>query len=219
MQLNSTMYLFFGPPGVGKGTLAQKCVNEFGWTHISTGSICRKHIAQKTELGLKIMALINQGNLIDDYLMLDLLENEIKAIGYNSSSIILDGFPRNALQAVLFDQFIKKKFDKGRPTIVYFNASLSIIEARLKGRIICSNILCEKVYNATNAPLKCEACGSELINRVDDSDDTVIARRLSFYMESKDSVIKYWKEKGYSIICLDNEKHSDSVFNDFRNSL
>lgn len=218
MQSKLTLYLFFGPPGVGKGTLAQKCITKFNWHHLSTGTICRKHISNKTDLGIKIASIIDKGLFVDDSIMLDLLKIELKLLG-NSSDIILDGFPRNYLQANIFNDFFKINFPSFDLRVVFFNAPFDLVISRLKGRIICSNSICEKIYSSSDYLVSCQVCNSKLIYRNDDIDDFVITTRLKLYNSYREEIINFWEKNNYNIIHLDSSLEIESVFKYFINKI
>ena len=86
--------LFVGPPGSGKGTLSQKCVQELGWKQISTGDLCRAHIANETEIGKKIDFAIKSGKLVDDGLISQMVFEWFSEQKNGPHTVILDGYPR-----------------------------------------------------------------------------------------------------------------------------
>ena len=96
--------LFIGPPGSGKGTLSQKCVQKLGWQQISTGDLCRRHIAKQTEIGKSIDFAIKSGKLVSDGLISQMVFDWFRQENIESDVVILDGYPRTVNQAKDFDE-------------------------------------------------------------------------------------------------------------------
>ncbi|HNQ68436.1 MAG TPA: adenylate kinase [Bacteroidales bacterium] len=97
----------FGPPGAGKGTQAKKLAEKYNLTYISTGDILRREIAESTELGLEAKAIIEQGGLVSDEIIVQIIENSIK-MNPDSKGILFDGFPRTYAQAYILDGLLIK---------------------------------------------------------------------------------------------------------------
>ena len=110
-QVTRTIYSFFGPPGSGKGTLAQKLVSRNNFQMLSTGNLCRQHVAQETAFGKMLDGYVKQGHLIPDALVTDMVIDWITTQSDKESPIILDGFPRTKGQAELFLAFVKQTPD------------------------------------------------------------------------------------------------------------
>src|SRR5437870_4418018 len=102
------IYIFIGPPGAGKGTLAQLCASRMGWIQCSTGDLCRKHVAEQSPLGMQIDLLIKSGKLISDELVIEMVEEWLHKNLYAYEHIIFDGFPRTRVQAELLEALLKK---------------------------------------------------------------------------------------------------------------
>ncbi len=102
-----TRLIFLGPPGAGKGTQAQNLAHTFKIAHISTGDILRSAVAQETELGLKAKSYMEQGELVPDQLILDLVRDRLQQPDA-VSGWILDGFPRNASQAAFLESLLQE---------------------------------------------------------------------------------------------------------------
>lgn len=96
-----TLVLLVGPPGAGKGTQAAKIVEKYSWNWLSTGEALRKHIKEGTELGKKVQAIVDAGNLVSDELLLKILDAELKSSSHQIT--LLDGYPRNLKQAKTLD--------------------------------------------------------------------------------------------------------------------
>jgi len=100
--------ILFGPPGAGKGTQASLIQNHYEIPHLSTGKIFREAITNKTELGKKVKSILDDGDLVPDQTVVDLVAEEIEKEKY-SRGYILDGFPRTVTQAKSFDKILEKK--------------------------------------------------------------------------------------------------------------
>lgn len=97
--------VIFGAPGAGKGTQSDYIVERYGLTHISTGDLLRKEIADQTELGIRIKSIMNAGQLVSDDIVIAMIDN---AIAHDTHGILFDGFPRNVAQAEILDQLLAK---------------------------------------------------------------------------------------------------------------
>lgn len=152
--------VLFGPPGSGKGTQSAKVAEKYGLAHISTGDIFRREISEKTELGLKMKNLIENGQLVPDDFLIEILENAM-AKYKNVNGFVFDGFPRTIRQAEDFDLLMKKNDDSVSLVVALDVNDEEIISRLLKraieeGRIddteeVIKNRL--DVYNNQTSPL------------------------------------------------------------------
>ena len=183
--------ILIGAPGSGKGTQAEKLINEHGYLHISTGDLLRQEVAKASELGLKIKGLIDSGQLVDDLTVLELFKNNLNL---NSSRYILDGFPRTLNQCKLLDeQVLTGQLYK----VIYFKVNESQIVDRIINRRIAPKS--GKIYNLlTNPPVVdgvCDISGEPLIHR-DDDKEAVIKKRLQVFAESIKAILSYYSDSG-----------------------
>lgn len=192
--------LFLGSPGVGKGTYAQILTDELGIPHISTGDLLREEAKKDTPLGKEIHDIMEKGELVSDDIMIKLIEERITADDCNEG-FILDGFPRNLMQAQQLKDFVEICH------VLNFKADDEVIIERLSGRITCRD--CSMIYNKHlgNIPKvegKCDKCGGELYERKDDKPES-IKKRLDIYREKTKPLIDYYKSEGLLVEVIINK--------------
>ncbi len=187
--------LFFGPPGVGKGAIAQKLEVDFGIPHVSSGHILRKKAENGSVVAEAIKDVVNRGNLVDDYIVTELVNNRLKEKDC-ANGFILDGFPRNVQQIELLDAIMKDLGEK-IDAVIELSASTEILIERLSGRRSCKN--CGKIYHVKNLKPKiagkCDDCGGDLFQREDDLPETVL-KRIKLYDETTKPLIEAYKKRG-----------------------
>ncbi|OKK20987.1 adenylate kinase [Streptomyces sp. CB00455] len=185
-----------GPPGAGKGTQAAFLAKNLSIPHISTGDLFRANISQGTELGKQAKAYMDAGDLVPDAVTIamarDRMEQPDAANGF-----LLDGFPRNVSQAVALDEMLRAATMK-LDAVLDLEVEEDEVVKRIAGRRICRNDSAH-VFHVTYAPAKaegvCDACGGELYQRGDDSEDTV-RNRLEVYHTQTEPIIDYYKAQG-----------------------
>lgn len=187
--------MVFGAPGAGKGTQAKFLVEKYGIPQISTGDMLRAAIAEKTVMGLEAKRYMDAGELVPDSTIIGIIEERL-AKEDCKKGFILDGFPRTLAQAEALDELLKKqgkKIDK----VLSFEVPDELIIKRIAGRRVCPK--CGASYHVEfNPPKKegiCDECGSELIIRKDDNEDTV-KNRLSNYHSQTAPLVDFYKDKG-----------------------
>ena len=189
--------IMLGAPGTGKGTVAGLLQEKLGIKQVSTGDIFRKNIKEGTELGKIAETYISKGNLVPDDITVKVVEERLNEPDVENG-IILDGFPRTVKQAEELDKILAEKGKKVDKVINLTTPDEEIVE-RIVNRRVCSNQECKAVYNLIlNPPKKegiCDKCGSELITRKDDTEETVRAR-LKNYFELTSPLVEYYEKKG-----------------------
>ena len=188
----SLRVIFLGPPGAGKGTQAQALASEWSVPHVATGDMLREAVAAKTPLGLEAKRHMDSGGLVPDEVVIGLVGERL-AQPDAKAGVVLDGFPRTVAQAEALDAlFARKGLSLDR--VVYFNVSRDELLRRLTGRRVCR--ACGRTYHLVSAPPKvadkCDACGGELYQRVDDSEATV-ATRLDVYQKQTSPLLEYYR--------------------------
>ena len=186
--------ILLGPPGAGKGTHAKILSERYHIPHISTGDILRSHMKSETPLGKKAKSFIDHGKLVPDDLVIEMVSHRLEKPDVKNG-FILDGFPRTveqakALGAMLEERKIPLSF------VLEFDTSEEVIIFRLSGRRACPK--CGANYHLQNIVPKqdgiCDHCGTALIQRKDDTIDT-IRERLKVYHEQTEPLVKFYKDK------------------------
>ena len=126
--------VFLGPPGAGKGTQAEQIAEKYHVVHLSTGSMLRAAIADKTELGNQVQSIVKNGGLVPDNIILDLVTSQLQA----QDGFVLDGFPRTLVQGEkLRDQL--KALNKPIDGVILFNVDEDAVFERIKARASAEN--------------------------------------------------------------------------------
>jgi len=204
--------IMLGAPGAGKGTQAKKLAAKYGIPHISTGDIFRANIKNGTELGAKAKVYMDQGLLVPDELVVDLVVDRFKNPDCENG-YVLDGFPRTIPQAKALDEALIKNGD-----IIEYAIDVDVPDAtiinRMAGRRACTN--CGGTYHVVTIPPKkegiCDVCSGELVLREDDKPETV-KKRLLVYHEQTQPLINYYQSKGI-LKSVDGTKNMDVTFNE-----
>ena len=202
--------IMLGAPGAGKGTQAKKIAEKYSIPHISTGDIFRANIKENTELGQKAKVYMDQGLLVPDELVVDLVVDRLKKDDAKNG-YVLDGFPRTIPQAEALTNALNAIGEKVDYAIDVDVPDESIIR-RMSGRRAC--VSCGGTYHIRYNPTKvegvCDACGGELILRDDDKPETV-QQRLSVYHEQTQPLIDYYTKEGILKV-VDGTVDLDVVF-------
>ena len=187
--------IMLGAPGAGKGTQAKKIAAKYGIPHISTGDIFRANIKEGTELGKKAKTYMDQGLLVPDELVVDLVVDRLQQDDCKKG-YVLDGFPRTIPQAESLDAALAKVGDKMEYAIDVNVPDENIVN-RMGGRRACvgCGATYHIVYNPTIVEGICDACGEKLILRDDDKPETV-QKRLGVYHEQTQPLIDYYTKAG-----------------------
>ncbi len=195
--------IFLGPPGAGKGTQAQKVCQKYEIPHISTGNILRAAMAQGTKMGLEAKKHVDAGNLVPDEVVVGIVEDRLKEDDCKKG-YLLDGFPRTIAQAESLAGFADIDL------AVLVDVPDESLIRRLSSRRTCKD--CSATYDISMVEDgKCPNCGGEMIQRTDDSEETV-KNRLNVYHEKTAPLVEYYQDNG--LLCkVDGQAEIDTVFN------
>jgi adenylate kinase len=185
--------VLLGAPGSGKGTQAKMMAEAYRVPQISTGDILRKAVADKTEVGKKVAAMMDAGELVSDRIVIDAVTDQLRAPD-SRRGFVLDGFPRTIPQAQELDTRLGWM---GRPVqlVLHFLVDNKVLIKRVVNRMSCAN--CGAIYNKQSSPPKkkgvCDQCGSKkLVSRTDDSEKTMRSR-LEAYDRDTAPLISYYR--------------------------
>ena len=203
--------IMLGAPGAGKGTQAKKIAEKYSIPHISTGDIFRANIKNGTELGQKAKTYMDQGLLVPDELVVDLVVDRVNQEDCKNG-YVLDGFPRTIPQAEALTAALEKIGQKMDYAIDVDVPDENIVN-RMSGRRACLN--CGATYHIVSIPTKvegiCDRCGSPVVLRDDDKPETV-QKRLNVYHEQTQPLIDYYSKKGV-LAEVDGTQSMENVFN------
>ncbi|MEV8527863.1 MULTISPECIES: adenylate kinase [unclassified Streptomyces] len=188
-----------GPPGAGKGTQAAFLAQNLAIPHISTGDLFRANISQGTDLGKQAKAYMDAGNLVPDEVTIGMAKDRMEAPDAENG-FLLDGFPRNVVQAEALDEVLKADGVK-LDAVLDLEVPEDEVVKRIAGRRICRNESAHVFHVAYNAPKQdgvCDKCGGELYQRGDDTEETV-RKRLEVYHSETEPIIDYYRAQGLVI--------------------
>lgn len=209
--------ILFGPPGSGKGTQAVRLSQSLGIPHISTGDLFRFNIKNQTALGLQVKKSLDEGKLVSDTLVLDMLFDRLKESDCQKG-FLLDGFPRTLAQAEELDRFLEKQ-ESCRLVLFQLLLSDEAIVKRITGRRTCQN--CGTIYHIETSPPKqsgiCDLCQGPLVQRSDDTAEVVKERLKAYHAQTK-PVEEFYHQKGI-VHQITGSKSPDEVFQAMQNSL
>ncbi len=200
--------VLLGAPGAGKGTQAQKLVAEYGFAHISTGDLLRAAIKEGSKLGKKAKGYMDEGKLVPDDLVVDLVKERLAADDAQKG-FILDGFPRNTAQAVVLDSELAA-MGRNLDAALLVSVEPGVIVERLSSRRTCRSC----GYTAPAGVDVCPRCGGDMYQRDDDKPET-IQHRLDVYETQTAPLVEYYK--GHSILReVDGDRPVDEVYADVK---
>jgi len=203
--MRSQALIFLGAPGVGKGTQAREVSKHFSIPQISTGDMLREAVRERTPLGLAAKAKMEAGELVPDEVVCGIVEQRIGQPDCQRG-FILDGFPRTLAQAEFVDRILQAS-GRGNPLVLDIQVDQDLLLKRLTGRRTCS--LCGEIYNVYLNPPRlegvCDKDGGKLLQREDDSEET-IRQRLLAYEEQTSPLIDYYRRKGVLQVVDGNRK-------------
>jgi len=205
-------YVIMGVQGSGKGTQAQRLARDLDLEHISVGDIFRWNIQHHTKLGARVRRTVASGQLVSDDEVWEIVEKRIHEHDWNYG-FILDGFPRNATQAMYF----LEHYDID--AVILIDVPDEVVKQRVLSRRLCGK--CGLDYNLIfHRPKKddeCDVCGSVLTRRADDTEDA-LADRLRTFHESTKPILELFRKKEL-VVVVDGTVPTDAVYQQIRSRL
>jgi adenylate kinase len=205
-------YVIMGVPGSGKGTQSRLLVENYDLTHISVGDIFRWNIANHTKLGAQVKRIVSAGHLVGDELVGSVVRERLERHDWNYGFVV-DGFPRNAVQA----EFFLESYDIDG--VVYLDLPDSEVHRRVLARRLCSR--CGLDYNLIahrpKQPDTCDVCGGKLVSRDDDNSEA-LANRLRDYHEKTKPVLDTFRRKEF-VLSVDATRPAADVHEEIRGEL
>ncbi|KAE8336994.1 adenylate kinase [Aspergillus arachidicola] len=188
--------VLMGPPGAGKGTQAPALKDKYCVCHLATGDMLRSQVAKKTELGKEAKKIMDQGGLVSDEIMVNMIKSELDNNTECKNGFILDGFPRTVAQAERLDDMLAARQQKLQHA-VELQIDDALLVARITGRLVhpASGRSYHKVFNPPKQEMKDDITGEPLIQRSDDNAET-LKKRLGTYHAQTAPVVDYYKKTG-----------------------
>ncbi len=187
--------ILLGPPGAGKGTQARKLVDERNMIQLSTGDMLREARSSGTEMGNRVAAIMDSGQLVTDEIVIGLIDEKLE--GAHGGGFIFDGFPRTLAQADALGELLAKR-GTGLDAVIAMEVDDEALVSRITARSTCG--ACGEVYNDHTKPIpadgKCLNCdGTEFKRRADDNEESLRTRLMEYYKKTS-PLIGYYYAKG-----------------------
>lgn len=202
--------ILFGAPGAGKGTQGELAAERFDLVRLSTGDLLREARREGTELGKAAQRFMDAGELVPDDVILGIVR-EVMESRSDSGGFIFDGFPRTEAQAAALAGMMAE-LGQTLDAVVLLDVADETLVRRLSGRLSCPK--CGALYNRHFNPPReegvCDACGSPLMQRPDDREDTV-RRRLEVYREQTAPVLDWYERNGVRIRRIEGDRPIEAV--------
>lgn len=188
--------ILLGPPGAGKGTQASRLEDEHNMVQLSTGDMLRAAVKAGTEVGLKAKSLMDAGELVPDEVVSGIIGEKLDDLGPDAS-VIFDGYPRTAAQAVSLDEILSAR-DRALDCVVELEVDEDALVERIVGRFTCGN--CGEGYHDTfKQPAKegvCDACGSSQFKRRPDDNEETVRTRMQEYRAKTEPILPIYEARG-----------------------
>ncbi|KAL4996158.1 adenylate kinase [Aspergillus recurvatus] len=188
--------ILMGPPGAGKGTQAPKIKEKYCVCHLATGDMLRSQVAKKTDLGREAKKIMDQGGLVSDEIMVNMIKSELENNAECKNGFILDGFPRTVAQAERLDEMLVARNQKLQHAIE-LKIDDSLLVARITGRLVhpASGRSYHKIFNPPKEAMKDDITGEPLVQRSDDNAEALKKRLVTYHAQTA-PVCDYYKKTG-----------------------
>ena len=210
--------VILGPQGAGKGTQSARLIEKYDIPDIATGDIFRAAMRDPdNELGTEVREYVDSGRLVPDELVIRIVLGRLSEDDARDG-FLLDGFPRSRAQAEALDDFLAKQ-DRPLDGAIVVEVPEEVSLRRILGRRVCSQ--CGRTYSISMPPKlnwTCDACGGDVVGRMDDQEEATVRERLRNYRETTVPLMKYYEHHGV-LVKIDGTKTPDEVFSDIVSAL
>ncbi|MGR3742229.1 adenylate kinase [Companilactobacillus sp. DQM5] len=208
--------LLMGLPGAGKGTQAERIVNDFKVVHISTGDMFREAMAEKTEIGMKAKSFMDNGELVPDEVTSAIVKERLAKEDVKKSGYMLDGFPRTIAQAESLDE-ISSDLNQPIDGVIYIDVPSEKLVERLSGRFICKNCgaTYHKIFNQPKVEGTCDICGGHEFYQRDDDKPETVKNRLDVNIKMNTPLIDFYEKKNL-LHKINGDKDIEEVYEDVK---
>jgi adenylate kinase len=201
--------ILLGPPGAGKGTQAKRLVDERHMVQLSTGDMLREAKTSGSEMGRRVAAVMERGELVTDEIVIGLIREKLS--GEVGGGFIFDGFPRTLAQADALAGLMAE-VGQSLDAVIEMQVDDAALVARITGRFTCGG--CGAVYhdqsNPTKVPCVCDSCGSDsMVRRADDTEEALRTRLMEYYKKTS-PLLGYYYAKG-ALASVDGLAEMDTV--------
>ncbi|KAL4973218.1 adenylate kinase [Aspergillus desertorum] len=188
--------ILMGPPGAGKGTQAPKIKEKYCVCHLATGDMLRSQVAKKTDLGREAKKIMDQGGLVSDEIMVNMIKSELENNAECKNGFILDGFPRTVAQAERLDEMLVARNQKLQHAIE-LKIDDALLVARITGRLVhpASGRSYHRIFNPPKEAMKDDITGEPLVQRSDDNAEALKKRLVTYHAQTA-PVCEYYKKTG-----------------------
>lgn len=201
--------IFIAPPAAGKGTQSDLLVKKYGYNHISTGDLLREEVRKQSEIGVEIDNLMKSGQLVSDDIVSNLLKTALES---SQGPFILDGYPRDVKQISILNNILND-INKSVDLVIQLDVNYDILVRRVTGRLSCPK--CSRSYHRDNLKPKvewvCDDCGSSLISRTDDNEET-FKNRYKTYLDNMEPILDYYNNLDMVKVIEDKRSDVNEVF-------
>jgi adenylate kinase len=206
--------LFLGAPGSGKGTQCKKLAEQYKLPHLASGDLLREAVQLETEAGKQAKGYMDKGQFVPDPVLFQMFGDKLRSKAC-ANGFILDGFPRNLVQAKGLDSLLNE-LNQQLDAVIDLQIPDHLLSERITGRRICSNKACNAVYHVRFSPTEadgvCDKCGAPLMQRSDDKEE-LVKERLEIYHKQTEPLIDFYDEK-LLLRTVDAKGNPEEIFAD-----